>query len=91
MQVHDIPIKFLRRNVAERLCEAVGEVKREVSQKEIERGKVMRIRVRVNMNLPLCRGRVFTQKNGVKGWVSLVHALFMCPPFIPLAASVLLN
>ena len=33
----------------------------------------MRIRVRVNVNLPLCRGRVFTRKNGVKGWVSFKY------------------
>ena len=60
VQVHDIPIKFLSQEVAEKLCEAVGEVKTEVNQKEVERGKIMRISVRVNINLPLCRGRVFT-------------------------------
>ena len=60
VQVHDIPIKFLSREVAEKLCEAVGEVKRDVSQMDVERGEIMRIRVRVNTNLPLCHGRVFT-------------------------------
>lgn len=72
VQVHDIPIKFLSWDVAKKLCEVMGEVKREVSQKEVERGEVMRIRVWINVNLPLCRGRVFTRKNGVKGWVSLI-------------------
>lgn len=36
VQVHDVLIKFLSRDVAEKLCEVVGEVKREVSQKEVE-------------------------------------------------------
>jgi len=75
--VHDIPIKFLSQDVVEKLCEAIGEVKRKVSQKEVEWGKVMRIRVWVNVNLPLCYGRVFTRKNGVKGWVSFKYE---CPP-----------
>ena len=73
VQVHDTPIKFLSRDVAEKLCQSMREVKREVSQKEVERDKVMRIRVWVNVNLPLCCGRVFTRKNGVKGWVSFKY------------------
>ena len=57
----------------------MGEVKREVSQKEVKQGEVMRIRVQVNVNLPLCRGGVFTRKNGVKGWtLSNTNASLMC-------------
>ncbi|KAL0000754.1 hypothetical protein SO802_014535 [Lithocarpus litseifolius] len=70
VQVHDIPAQFSSRDVAEKLCEAVGEVRKDVNIKEIERGEVMRIRVRVDVTLPLCRGRVFSQKDGSKGWVS---------------------
>ena len=58
VQVHDIPIKYLSREVAEKLCEAVGEVNKESSLLEVDCGNVMRIRVKVNTTLPLCRGRI---------------------------------
>lgn len=41
--------------------------------KEVEKGEVMRIRVRIDVTLPLCRGRVFLQKDGSKGWVSFKY------------------
>ena len=70
VQVHDIPIKYLSREVAEKLCEAAGEVNKKSSLMEVDHGNVMRIRVRVNTTLPLCRGRIFTLDNGSKGWIS---------------------
>lgn len=33
----------------------------------------MRIRVRVDVTLPLCCGRIFSLDNGSKGWVSFKH------------------
>ena len=33
----------------------------------------MRIRVRVDTTLPLCRGRIFTLENGSKGWASFKY------------------
>ncbi|XP_075650092.1 uncharacterized protein LOC142620637 [Castanea sativa] len=77
VQVHDIPIKYLSREIAEKLCEAAGEVNKEPNLVEVDRGSVMRIRVRVDTTLPLCRGRIFTLKNGSKGWVSFKYACQM--------------
>ena len=73
VQVHDIPVQFLSREVAEKLCGAVGEVRKDVNLREVERGEVMRIRVRIDVTLPLCRGRVFLQKDGSMGWVSFKY------------------
>ena len=60
VQVHDIPAQFLSQDVAEKLCKAVGEVKKDVNLREVERGEVMRIRVLIDVTLPLCGGRVFS-------------------------------
>ncbi|KAK9984667.1 hypothetical protein SO802_034192 [Lithocarpus litseifolius] len=46
VQVHDIPIKILSRDVAEKLCEAVREVRRDVGQTEVKRGEIIRVKVR---------------------------------------------
>ena len=55
VQVHDIPIKYLSREVTEKLCEAAGEVNKKSSLMEVDHGNVMRIKVRVNTTLPLYR------------------------------------
>lgn len=73
VQVHDIPIKYLSREVVEKLYEATGEVNKKSSLMEVDRGNVMRIRLRVNITLPLCRGRIFTLDNRLKEWVSFKY------------------
>ena len=73
MQVHDISIKYLSREVVEKLYEAAGEVNKKSSLMEVDRGNVMRIRVTVNTTLPLCKGRIFTLDNGSKGWISFKY------------------
>ena len=53
VQVHDIPTKYLNREVAEKLCETVGVVNKESSLVEVDRGNIMRVRVKVDVTLPL--------------------------------------
>ena len=48
VQVHDIPIKYLSREIAEKLYEEAGVVSKEPNLAEVDRGNVMRIRVRVD-------------------------------------------
>lgn len=71
VQVHDITIKFLSREVAKKLCEVVGEVKRDMNQMEDELAEVMRIRDRVDVTRPLYHGRFFFVEKWMKGWVFL--------------------
>ena len=73
MQVHDIPAKYLSREVAEKLCEAVGVVNKESSLGEVDRGTIMWVRVKVDVTLPLYRGRIFKLGNGSRGWVTFKY------------------
>lgn len=52
VQVHDIPFCYRSHTVAEDLCAAVGMVKKNSSDVEVDKGCVMRIRVRVDVSLP---------------------------------------
>ena len=36
---------------------------------EVDKGCVMRVHVRVDISLPLCRGNVISLENGSRGWV----------------------
>ena len=73
VQVHDIPAKYLSREVAEKLCEAVGVVNKESSLGEVDRGTIMQVRVKVDVTLPLYRGRIFKLGNGSRGWVTFKY------------------
>ena len=69
VQVHDIPLSFMSRMVAESLCDTVGEVRRSLESTEDDGGNFFRVRVNIDISLPLCRGRVITLENGEKSWV----------------------
>ena len=69
VQVHDIPLSFMSKKVAESLCDTVGEVRRSPESIEDDGGNFFRVRVNIDICLPLCRGRVITLENGEKAWV----------------------
>ena len=56
VQVHDIPVRFLNRKVAEDLCDVVGLVCSVGVVTQMDGGSFMRVRVLININKPLCRG-----------------------------------
>ena len=69
VQVHDIPISFQPRKVAEKLCEIVGEIQRSNGATDDDGGSFFQVRVMVDITSPLCRGRVITLPNGNKHWI----------------------
>ena len=73
VQVHDIPCSFLTRKVAEKLCDTVGEVQKSIGAVEDDGGSFFRVRVMVDVTLPLCRGRVISLPNGKKSWVKFKY------------------
>ena len=73
VQVHNMPISFLNRGVAEDLCDAVGKVDRSTSDVEVDRGSFFRVRVRVDISIPLCRGRVLSIEDEAEHWVTFKY------------------
>jgi hypothetical protein len=71
VQIHNLPILSLKREVALGLGKTIGEVLTTTdSDEEMGGGRVMRIRVKVNINKPLCRGRKIGLANGKDSWVA---------------------
>lgn len=60
VQVHDIPIRYMTTEVAEQLCDIIGEVVRSIGEVTEEGSCFMRIRVKVDIAEPLCRGKHIT-------------------------------
>lgn len=73
VQVHHIPMSYLNRGVAEDLCEVIGVVDRSANDTEVDRGSFFRIQVRVDISIPLCRGRVLAMEDGEECWVSFKY------------------
>ena len=59
----------MSKKVAESLCDIVGEVRKSPDSTEDDGGNFFRVRVNIDISLPLCRGGVITLENGEKAWV----------------------
>ena len=69
VQVHDLPLRFRNRRVAEHLCEAIGTVKLGEENLAMEGDRFVRVRVTANISKPLCRGRVITLDDEKDLWI----------------------
>ena len=59
----------MSKKVAKSLCDIVGEVRKSPDSTEDDGGNFFRVRVNIDISLPLCRGGVITLENGEKAWV----------------------
>lgn len=73
VQVHDIPVRYMNRRVAEEICDIVGDVQKSVGAVDDDGGLFIRVRVFIDISLPLCRGRLITMENGEKVWVKFKY------------------
>lgn len=60
VQVHDIPMRFMTRAVAKEICDTIGDVQKSTGAVDEEGGHFIRVRVLIDISLPLCRGRLIT-------------------------------
>ena len=73
VQVHEIPVRFRTQKIAEKICETIGTVSRPADNTKVEGDGFIRVRVKVDISKPLCRGRVISLENGRELWVSFKY------------------
>ena len=73
VQVHNIPFTHLNRTTAEELCEVIGVVDHESNDNEVDRGSFFRVRVRIDISVPLCRGRILSIEDDEDCWVEFKY------------------
>ena len=56
VQLHGLPPQYMTTEVALKISNLVGEVSCPKESKEIGRGNFLRLKVRIDLSLPLCRG-----------------------------------
>ena len=59
----------MTKEVAENICDIIGEVHKSANAITDEGGHFIQVRVMIDITLPLCKGRVITLENGSKHWV----------------------
>ena len=64
VQVHDLPIRFRTKRIAEQLCKVIGKVNVGTDEAEIEGDNFMHVRVTIDISQSLSRGRVVSLDNG---------------------------
>ena len=57
----------------EKLCGVIGDVYKPADEVDCDGGGFMRICVFVDVNRPLCRGRVVTKEDGSQFWVAFKY------------------
>ena len=74
VQIHNLPVGRMKREFAVALGTAMGEVEH-VAESEEERGceGCMRIRVKIDISKPLCRGRKARLASGRETWISFKY------------------
>ena len=55
----------------EKISVVIREVSRPTDSKEANGGNFLRVRVSIDLSLPLCRGRLVSLKNEKQTWISL--------------------
>ena len=73
VQVHDIPIHFMTKAVAEEICDIVGDVCHLIGGVDEDGGSYIRVKVTLDISLPLCRSRLVSFENGKQLWVQFKY------------------
>ena len=73
VQVHDIPIRFKTREVAEQICSSIGSIIHPPGVSDEIGGGFIRVRVSIDISQPLCRGRLITLDDGKEHWVAFKY------------------
>lgn len=73
VQVHNIPIRYMNVATAEKICEILGEVVRGPEASVSKGGNFIRVRVMMDVFVPISRGRLISLENGKQVWVNFKY------------------
>lgn len=69
VQLHDIPLRYMTIESVEKISDVIGEVTQPTEAKDADGGNFLRVKVVVDLSLPLCHGRLILLENDKQIWV----------------------
>ena len=73
VQLHGIPLRYMTLEVALKISNVIGEVSQLRKFKEADGGNFLRLKVTINLSLPLCCGHLISLEDGKQIWVSFKY------------------
>ena len=73
VQIHGIPLSYMTVATAEKIYEVIGDVSRPKDPKDANGGSFLRLKISIDLSLPLCRGCLVTLENDKQVWVSFKY------------------
>ena len=73
VQIYDIPLRYRNKEVAEQICETLGVIQHPNDPPDCDGGSFIRVRVSIDISLPLCCGRLITMDDDKEHWVSFKY------------------
>ena len=73
VQVHGIPLQYMTMEAAEKICAVIGDLSRPTDPRESDGGMFLRLKISIDLSLPLCCGRLISLENRKQIWVSFKY------------------
>ena len=73
VQLHGIPLRYMTAEAAVKISSVIGEVAQPIVPKDLDGGKFLRLKISIDLSLPLCRGRLISLGNGKQTWISFKY------------------
>ena len=72
-QLHGIPPRYMTLEAALKISNMIGEVSQPKEFKEVDGGNFLRLKVQLDLSLPLCRGHLISLENGKQIWANFKY------------------
>ncbi|XP_030970617.1 uncharacterized protein LOC115990998 [Quercus lobata] len=69
VQVRSLPMRYMPIEAEEKICNAVGKVIKQSDSQVYDGGNFIRVKVSIDITLPLCQGRLLSLNNDKQLWV----------------------